>query len=232
MEMMSKTGIRNWPTSERPRETLIEKGSSAVSDAGLVAVLLRSGSKGEDAVALARNLIKKFGGLGPLLHASKQELEKIRGLGPAKIAVIMAAMELARRMANESMLGMECLNSDEEVFRYLKDSMKGLKKEVFKVLYLNNTNRIVAVENLFEGTVDQSIIYPREVIKRALEIGATGIICAHNHPAGDPKPSGHDIELTRKLFRACEAVDIRPLDHIIVAGESYVSVKEVLEESK
>lgn len=232
MGMASKTGIRNWPASERPRETLIEKGSGAVSDAGLIAVLLRSGSKGEDAVALARNMIKKFGGLGPLLHASKQELEKIKGLGSAKIAVIMAAMELARRMANESMLGMECLTSGEEVFRYLKDSMKGLKKEVFKVLYLNNANRILAVENLFEGTVDQSVIYPREVIKRALEIGATGIICAHNHPAGETKPSQHDIELTRKLFRACEAVDIRPLDHVIIADDKHVSIMEVLDEQQ
>ncbi len=223
---MKETSIRNWPKSERPRETLLDKGPTAVSDAGLIAILLRVGSQGEDAVALARRLLKKFGGLGPLLHASKSELKGVKGLGTAKIAALLAAQEIAKRKSSEALSGKDAVGCADEVFGYLVTSMKGLKNEVFKVLYLNQANRILAVEDLFEGTVDQSAIYPREVIKRAIEIGATGLIFAHNHPSGDLKPSPEDREVTRKLFRACEAVDLRPLDHLIITDDGYKSIKD------
>lgn len=225
---MSKKGINSWPKSERPRETLLEKGPHAVSDAGLVAILLRVGSQGEDAVALARNLLTKFGGLGGLLHASRGELEKVRGMGSAKAASLMAAMEIAKRKVHEDVVGKDIACSPEEVFRLLSPAMKGLKKEVFKVLYLDQANHVLAIEDAFEGTAIQSAVYPREIIKRALELEATGLIFAHNHPGGACKPSIDDIELTRKLFRACEAVELRALDHIIITETSYLSLNNYI----
>lgn len=223
-----KGGISNWPASERPRETLLSKGPTSLSNADLIAILIRSGTKNDDAVSLARKLLKKFGGLGPLLHAPRSELEKITGLGPAKISVIMAAQEIARRKADESLTNKNYLNSAEEVFEHLRASMKGLNREVFKVIYLNNSNCVLAVEDVFEGTVDQSTVYPREVIKRALELQAVKLIFAHNHPSGNPNPTQNDIELTRRLFRACESVDLKPLDHIIITDDTHRSVKDFL----
>ncbi len=223
---MNKSGIKDWPESERPREMLLEKGPAAVSDAGLIAILLRVGRQGEDAVTLARRLLRQFGGLGPLLHASQCKLAGIKGLGSAKIATLLAAQEIAKRKSTEALAGKDAVRCADDVFGHLATSMKGLKKEVFAVLYLDQANRILAAENLFEGTVDQSAIYPREIIKRAFEIGSTGLIFAHNHPSGDLKPSPEDIAITQKLFRACEAVDLRPLDHLIITDGGYTSIKD------
>lgn len=225
---MQDKGIKRWPKSERPRELLIEKGPQSVSDAGLVAILLRSGTQDEDAVALARRLITVFGGITGLLHASSGELAKVKGMGPAKIATLMAAMEIAKRKSNEEVIGKTVAGSPEQVFELLRLSMKGLKKEVFKVIYLDQSNGVIAIEDLPTGTVNQSVAFPREVVKRALELEATGLIFAHNHPGGTCKPSNDDIELTKKLFRACEAVDIRALDHIIITNNDFLSLNEYI----
>ena len=219
-------GIKTWPKSEQPRELLLEKGPEYVSDAGLVAILVRIGLKGKDAVTFGRELLNHFGGLRGLLNARKEDLEIIKGLGSAKIAQLLAATEIAKRQLKEEIIGKVFVHGPEDVMEYLSLSMSNLKKEVFKVIYLNNANVILAVEDLFEGTVDQSAVYPREIIKRALELNASGLIFVHNHPTGDLKPSQADIRLRTKLDNACHAVDLTPLDHLIIGPSGYISLKK------
>jgi len=218
-------GIKDWPKSERPRELLLDKGPEFVSDAGLVAILLRMGIKGKDAVSLGRELIKHFGSLRALLNADKEELQKIKGLGPAKIAQLVAATEIVKRQLKEQVIGENAIHSPEDLMKYLFLSMGDLKEEVFKVVYLNSANVILAVEDLFKGTIDQSAVYPREIIKRAFELNAIGLIFVHNHPSGDLKPSQSDLSLNRKLMEACLAVNLTPLDHLIIGQNGYISIK-------
>jgi len=217
--------IKNWPKYERPRELLLGRGPESVSDAGLIAILLRSGTKGKDAVSLARDLIKRFGGLRGLLSAKKSDLEKIKGLGDAKIAQLMAAIEITNRQLKEEIIGKDYIKNDKDVIDYLCLSLRDLKTEFFKVIYLNKANVILSIEDIAKGTVDQSSIYPRELIKRALEINASAVIFVHNHPSGSMKPSRPDIDLTKRLISACCAVDITPLDHIIISPSGYLSLK-------
>ena len=220
-------GIKDWPKSERPRELLLEKGPEFVSDAGLVAILLRIGIKGKDAVSLGRELIHRFGGLRGLLNTDKKELEKVPGLGPAKIAQLLAATEIAKRQLKEQFVNGIKIHGPEDLIEYLSASTANLKEEVFKVVFLNSANVVLAIEDLFKGTVDQSAVYPREVIKRALELNASGLIFVHNHPSGDLEPSKSDLSLNRKLIEACLAVNLTPLDHLIISPAGYFSIKEV-----
>lgn len=220
-----KKSIKTWPKYERPRELLLEKGADYVSDAGLIAILLRSGTKGKDAVSLARDLIKHFGGLRGLLSAKRNDLEKVKGLGQAKIAQLMAAIEITKRQLKEEIVGKAHIENDKDVLDYLSLSMRDLKEEFFKVLYLNKANIILCIEALAKGTIDQSSIYPREVIKRALEIGASAVIFVHNHPSGSLEPSKLDLDVTKKLVAACRTVDITPLDHIIISPYGHISLK-------
>ena len=226
---MSKTknkGIKDWPLSERPRELILEKGPESVSDAGLVAILLRSGIKGKDAVVLGRELLHHFGGLRGLLNADKNDLRSIKGLGAAKISQLLAAAEISKRQVKEKLIGKTVIKGPEDVVEYLALCMADLREEVFKVIYLNKTNVILAIEDLFRGTVDQSAVYPREIIKKAFELNASGLIFVHNHPAGDLKPSRHDLSLNERLCKACLAVDLTPLDHMIISPSGYISLKE------
>ena len=222
----TKHGIKSWPKSERPRELLMYKGPEYVSDAGLVAILLRTGIKGKDAVTLARELLKHFGGLRGLLNTNKKDLKKIKGLGIAKISQLLAATEIAKRQLKEEIVGKAVINGPEDVLEYLSVSMSNLKEEVFKVIYLNSANVVLAAEDLFKGTIDQSAVYPREIIKIAFELNASGLIFVHNHPSGNLKPSKHDLSLNDKLVKACRAVDLTPLDHIIIGPRGYISLKE------
>lgn len=220
-------GIKSWPKSERPRELLLERGPEFVSDAGLVAILLRIGIKGKDAVSLGRDLIHRFGGLRGLLNANKSDLEKINGLGPAKIAQLLASTEITKRQLKEQIVGSIAIHGPEDLIEYLSASMANLKEEVFKVVYLNSANKILAIDDLFKGTIDQSAVYPREVIKRAFELNASGLIFVHNHLSGDLKPSKSDLSLNRKLIEACLAVNLTPLDHLIISPAGYFSIKDV-----
>jgi len=228
---MEDTGIKNensiksWPRHERPRELLLEKGPDHLSDAGLIAILLRSGTKGKDAVSLARDLIKRFGGLRGLLSAKKSDLERIKGLGNAKIAQLMAVIEITRRQLKEEIIGTNYVENDRDVIDYLSLSMRDLKEEFFKIIYLNRANSILSIEDVAKGTVDHASIYPREVIKKALDLGASAIIFVHNHPSGSIEPSQRDIDITKRLISACRAVDITPLDHIIVSPCGHLSLK-------
>jgi DNA repair protein RadC len=219
-------GIKNWPRSERPRELLLEKGPEYVSDAGLVAILLRTGMKGKDAVSLGRELLEQFGGIRGLLNANRSTLEGIKGLGTAKIAQLLAATEIAKRQLKEEIIGKAIINGPEDVLEYLSLSMSNLKEEVFKVIYLNSANVVLAAEDLFKGTVDQSAVYPREIIKKAFELNASGLIFVHNHPSGSLKPSKHDLSLNERLVKACHAVDLTPLDHLIIGSAGHISFKE------
>jgi len=225
-KVKTKHGIKSWPRSERPRELLLDKGPEYVSDAGLVAILLRTGIEGKDAVTLARELLKHFGGLRGLLNANKKDLEKIKGLGIAKISQLLSATEIAKRQLKEDIVGKTVINGPEDVLEYLSVSMSNLKEEVFKVIYLNSANVVLAAEDLFKGTVDQSAVYPREIIKIAFELNASGLIFVHNHPSGNLKPSKHDLSLNDKLVKACRAVDLTPLDHIIIGPTGYISLNE------
>jgi len=222
----TKHGIKSWPKSERPRELLLDKGPEYVSDAGLVAILLRTRIEGKDAVTLARELLKHFGGFRGLLNADKKDLENIKGLGTAKIAQLLAATEIAKRQSKEEIVGKTVINGPEDVLEYLSVSMSNLKEEVFKVIYLDSANVVLAAEDLFKGTVDQSAVYPREIIKMAFELNASGLIFVHNHPSGNLKPSKHDLSLNDKLVKACRAVDLTSLDHIIIGPTGYISLKE------
>lgn len=225
-EATKSKGIKYWPKSERPREILLEKGPEFVSDAGLVAILLRTGVKGKDAVTLSRELLNHFGGLRGILNANKKDLEKVKGLGPAKIAQLLAAFEIAKRQLKEELVDNKAIKGPEDVIAYLALSMADLKEEVFSVIYLNSANVILSIEELFKGTVDQSAVYPREVIKRALELNASALIFVHNHPSGDLKPSKQDLSINQKLKNACQAVDITPLDHLLITPTGYLSFKE------
>ena len=188
-EKKIKNSINTWPKGERPRELLLENGPNYVSDAGLIAILLRSGTKGKDAVSFARDLIKCFGGVRGLLNAKRVDLEKIKGLGTAKIAQLMAALEITKRQLKEKVIGKDYIENDRDVMDYLALSMRDLKEEFFKVLYLNRANIILSIEEIAKGTVSQSFIYPREVVKKALDVGASAVIFVHNHPSGSMKPS-------------------------------------------
>lgn len=219
-------GIKSWPEAERPRERLIEHGVQSLSDAELLAILLRSGIQGKDAITLARELLSRFGGLRGLLAVGWPELKPIKGLGQAKITTFLAATEIARRQLRQELVGKNFIRDPQSVLDYLYSSLRDKKREVFKVLFLNKTNRIIDEQDLFEGTVDETAIHPREVVKAALERQATGLILIHNHPSGRVEPSVEDREITRKLEAACAAVSIKVLDHIIVGDNQYFSFSE------
>ncbi len=222
----SPKAIRSWPQTERPRERLIEKGAHALSDAELLAVLLRNGIRGKNAIEFARELLHQFGGLRGLLSLGWGELKEVKGLGLAKIATLLAAREIARRQLKEELIGKHFARDPQSVLDYLYSALRDKKHEVFKVIFLNKANRILAEEDLFKGTVDETVIHAREIVKAALEHQATGLILVHNHPSGRIQPSPEDREITRKLQSACSTVSVKILDHIIVGDNQYFSFSE------
>lgn len=224
--MQTLQSIKSWPKSERPREKLAANGTGALSDAELVAILLRTGIKGKDAIAMARELLAQFGGLRGLLSIDSNELRKIKGLGSAKIAALVSATEIARRQLKEEIVGKNILRDPKSVMDYLYSSLRDRKREVFKVIYLNKANCIIAEEDLFEGTVDETAVHPREVVKSALAKSATGIVLVHNHPSGRVVPSREDQEMTRRIQSLTTPLGIKVLDHIIVGDNQYFSFNE------
>lgn len=218
--------ITDWPEGERPREKLLQRGAPALSDAELLAIFLRVGVKGKSAVELARDLLAHFGSLTRLFHASLGEFAAFPGMGPAKYAQVQAVSEMARRALSEEMVQGDALNSPGAVRDYLRLHLGGLGHEVFMALFLDAQNRVLAREDLFRGTLTQTSVYPREVVKRALAHNAAGIILAHNHPSGVAEPSQADRWLTDQLKCALGLVDVKVLDHFIVAGSRGVSFAE------
>jgi DNA repair protein RadC len=218
--------IRDWPIDTRPREKLLRQGAAALTDAELVAVFLRTGMVGKSAVDLGRELLGLFGGLGGLCRADKKSACAAPGVGEAKYALLQAVMEMARRTLEEDIKAGDALNSPEAVRDYLRLILQGKEYEVFCCVFLDAQNRVIAVEELFRGTLTQTSVYPREIIKRALFHNAGALILAHNHPSGVAESSQADRQLTRRLAEALALVDIRVLDHFIVAGASSLSFKE------
>jgi DNA repair protein RadC len=213
--------IRDWPEAERPRERLARQGAAALSDAELLAIFLRVGLPGKSAVDLARELLDSFeGDLASLAHASTKDLARLRGIGPAKAAQLAAALELARRALATPMKLKDALASPEAVRDWLRLSLGQTPHEVFMALWLDAQNRLIASEELFRGTLTQTSVYPREVVKRALAHNAGAVILAHNHPSGLAEPSRADEVLTSSLKQALAMVDVKLLDHFIVAGSA------------
>ena len=218
--------IADWPLQERPRERLLARGAAGLSDAELVAVCLRSGIRGRSAVDLARELITAFGGLAGLLAADLPTLRRVKGLGMAKAAQLAAVLELARRSAREGLQAGSALTSPGAVRDYLRLSLASRPHEVFVVLFLDAQHRVLSDAELFRGTLTQTSVYPREVVKAALAANAAAVIFAHNHPSGVAQPSQADELLTRQLKDALALVEVRVLDHFIVAGQHTLSFAE------
>ena len=212
--------INDWPADERPRERLLAQGAAALSDAELLAIFLRVGMKGKSAVDLARDLIQRFGSLTRLFAANQDEFSAIPGMGPAKYAQLQAVLEMARRALSEQMQQNDAFSTHDAVRDYLRLHLAGLAHEVFFALWLDAQNRLIAGEGLFRGTLTQTSVYPREVVKKALWHNAAAVVFAHNHPSGVSEPSSADESLTRELRQALALVDVRVLDHFIVAGAS------------
>jgi DNA repair protein RadC len=213
-----RMAITDWPESERPRERLLAHGAQALSDAELLALFLRVGVKGSSAVDLARTLLGHFGGLNRLFAASRAEFAAIPGMGDAKYAQLQAVLEMARRALKEEIRAGDALASPRSVRDWLRLRLSGLPHEVFMVLLLDAQNRLIAAEELFRGTLTQTSVHPREVVKLALAHNAAGALLAHNHPSGVAEPSRADEALTQALKQALALVDVRLLDHFIVAG--------------
>jgi len=218
--------ITDWPDGERPREKLLVRGAAALSDAELLAIFLRTGVTGKSAVDLARELLSRFGSLTQLVAASEADFCATKGMGRAKFAQLQAALEMSRRALKEQLQRGDALNSPRAVRDYLQLLLGGRHQEVFMVLFLDTQHRVIASEELFHGTLSQTSVYPREVVKRALAHNAAAVILAHNHPSGVAEPSQSDRLLTDALKQALGLVDVRVLDHFVVAAGQTQSFAE------
>lgn len=216
--------ISDWPLAERPRERLLAEGAKALSDAELVAVLLRTGLRGKTAVDLARDLLKKYKGIAAMLEAG--DLETITGLGPAKRAQFAAAIELSRRALEEKLEKRDALTSPGAVRDYLRLALSRREEEVFVCIWLDAQHKVIKIDEAFKGTLTQTSVYPREIVKMAIARAAAAVIFAHNHPSGVAQPSQSDELLTRNLKEALELIEVRVLDHFVVAGNQAISFAE------
>lgn len=219
--------ITDWSVSERPREKLIELGAEALSDAELLAIFLRIGVPGKTAVDLARDLLSQFGSLNGVFAANEKQVSQVHGMGSSKYAQLQAVYEMSRRALNEQMRQKDVLSSPQQVRDYLILKLANQLKEVFVVLFLDAQNRLIAAEEMFSGTLTQTSVYPREVVKRTLHYNAASVMFAHNHPSGIAKQSRADEMITQELKKALALVDVRVLDHFIVAGNQTMSFVEV-----
>ncbi|MHB8622586.1 MAG: RadC family protein [Sulfuricaulis sp.] len=218
--------ISEWPEHERPREKLLQRGPGTLSDAELLAIFIRSGVPGKTAVDVARDLLVRYGGLRELLAAPPEELCVARGLGKAKYAQLHASLELGRRFLAEKLTRDVTLGSTRDTKDFLQAQLRDRKIEVFCVLFLDNRHRVLAFEELFQGTLNGTVVYPREIVKCSLKHNAAAVILVHNHPSGVAEPSRADELLTTRLKEALTLVDIRLLDHLVVGDGEMVSFSE------
>lgn len=221
MEYTSR--IKDWPEQERPRERLLKFGPDALSDSELLGILLRTGNRQNSAMDLARRLLSTFGGLRGLDTQPASVLCQVNGIGIAKAAQLKAALELAKRLVQQTWSVKEKINSSEDAYAYIHLRMRDLSREEFKVLFLTTRNEIISEKTLFEGSIAESIVSPREIILSALQFSAASVILLHNHPSGNPQPSKEDRRVTEKITTACRYADIKVLDHIIIGKDSYYS---------
>ena len=218
--------INEWPAQERPREKLLHQGAQSLSDAELLAIFLRTGMPGQSALDQARSLLKAFGSVRGVLEASPAEFCAERGMGESKYVMLQAALQLAQRHMLEALQRNDCLHSSALTRDYLRCRMRSYDREVFLCLFLDNQNRVSAVEELFFGTIDGATVHPRIVVDRALFHNAAALIFAHNHPSGVAEPSQADIGITRRLKNALGLIDIRTLDHFVVGDVEIISLAE------
>lgn len=218
--------ISDWPEMERPREKLLAHGAQVLSDAELLAIFLRTGVKGKSAVDLARELLSDFGNLRSLLTADLNTFCQSHGLGSAKFAQLQAVLEMAKRHLAQELERGDALTSPQLTQRYLLSQLRDRSHEVFACLFLDNQHRVIRYQELFHGTLDGAAVYPREVVKQALSVGAAAVILAHNHPSGVAEPSRSDRAITDRLAEALGLMDIRVLDHLVVGDGYCVSFAE------
>ena len=218
--------LKDLPEEARPREKLLARGPGALSDAELLALLLRTGLPGKNALQMGQELLDQFGGVAGLLHTGADALKSIKGLGPAKRAEIVAVLELARRALSAQLKQQTLFDSPEAVRDYLQLQLGSRPYEVFAVLFLDSQHRLIVLEELFRGTLTQTSVYPREVVVRALALNAASVVLAHNHPSGSAQPSRADEALTQTLKAALGLVDVRVLDHFVVTSTEAVSMAE------
>ncbi|MGL5360114.1 MAG: RadC family protein [Shewanella sp.] len=218
--------IKDWPTGEGPRDKLLQQGAAHLSDAELLAVLLRNGLAGRNAVELARALIQEFGGLRSLLSAPKNQVCRLPGVGPVKYAQLQAAAELARRVAQENLYRGQVLTNPDLTRDYLMRQLADRSYEVFAILLLDSQHRVIQFVELFRGTIDSASVYPREVVSLVLEKKAAAVIVCHNHPSGIAEPSQADRRITERLKNALATIDVSLLDHMVVGDREIVSFAE------
>ncbi len=218
--------MKHLPADQRPREKLLAQGPAALADAELLALLLRTGTRGQGVVALAGEVLAQCGGYAGLLQAEGAQLQGIKGLGPAKRAELLAVMEMARRALAQRLADSPVFESPQRVKDYLQLRLGSLPHEVFAVLFLDAQHRLLRMEELFRGSLSQTSVYPREVVKRALALNAGAVLLAHNHPSGVAEPSRADEHLTQSLKAALALVDVRVLDHLVVGQGQVVSMAE------
>lgn len=219
--------ITDWPSKERPREKLLEQGAASLSDAELLTIFLRTGTKGKSAMGLARELLTHYGGLGPLLSTNQQEFCSMPGLGPAKYAQLQAVLEIAHRHLKESIAREDVLTCSQATRRYLRLRLDRYPNEVFACLFLDNQHRIICYKELFQGTIDGTSVHPREVIRMTIQYNAAAVIFAHNHPSGIAEPSKADESITVRLKTALSYLDVRVLDHVIIGQGTATSMAEL-----
>jgi DNA repair protein RadC len=218
--------IKDWPACDRPREKLLSQGPTHLTDAELLAIFLRTGCAGKSAVDLARDLLQRFGGLRALLESERDDFCLAQGLGPAKFAQLQAVLEMAKRHLAEQLTRQHIFTSVDNVRRFLTAQLRHKPHEVFAALFLDNQHRLLHYQELFHGTIDGASVYPREVVKRVLQLNAAAVIFAHNHPSGVAEPSQADRHITLQLRDALALVDVRVLDHFVVGDGEITSFAE------
>ncbi len=225
--------LKDQPASERPRERLVEKGPDALSHAELIAILLRTGLKGANAVEIGRQIVSKYGSLQALARASVEDLRKVKGIGRDKAVTLVAAFTLARKMAAEQAREAPLLDTPDAVANAIREEIRLRPVETFYVLLLNTRRRLISSEKISDGILDSILVHPREVFKAAIASNASAVVLVHNHPSGDPTPSEADIKVTRDLIRAGQLLKIDVLDHIVIGKataerqKDYVSLREL-----
>lgn len=217
--------IKDWPASERPRERLLEGGAKNLSDAELLAIFLRVGTRGKTAVDMARELLDEYGGLRPLLDADQERFCQSKGLGTAKYVQLQAVIEMSRRFLEEKLKRGDAISNPQDIKDYLQYKLREYPHEVFACLFLDTRHRVISFKELFQGTIDSASVHPREVVRHCIEQKAAAIIFAHNHPSGIAEPSQADQHITERLKKILHLIDIRVLDHFVV-GDQVVSFAE------
>lgn len=222
--LSSIKSIRNWPEDDRPREKLFKKGARALSNSELLAILLRTGTKGISAIDLARKVLEKFGTFRNMAHTDSRDWKELKGLGSAKIAHIQAALEIGRRYRQDEVsIAKQKITSVKDVVDIVMPQMRDLKTELFKVVCLDSNNRVLDISDASCGTVNRAMPIVREIIHSVLQKFAVSIICVHNHPSGDPKPSKEDRDFTKELCLAGSVMQVKILDHLIIGDNQYYS---------